>query len=155
MIKQKSALKNINNFLIYSQNVKNGQTAVKWTFTRFFGHNSNMFWNFEKRIFAWSPVILICNTTIFEKIYFWPLFVTFEVTALVGKLCFVKNSNEFCLFIYWSNFWTAEIGQTLILVKKVSSKPLPRLFLDSGVASGAVPPPTPESASDCNGCEGE
>ena len=58
------------------------------------------------------------NTTIFEKLYFLPLFVTFEVTALVGKQCFLKNSNELCLFIYWSNFRTAEIGQTLILVKK-------------------------------------
>ena len=58
------------------------------------------------------------NTTIFEQTYFWPLFVTFEVTALVGKRCFLKNSNEFRLFIYWSNFRTAEIGQILILVIK-------------------------------------
>ena len=58
------------------------------------------------------------NTTIFEKIYFSPLFMTFEVTALVGKRCFLKNLNEFRLFIYWSNFRTAEIGQTLTSVKK-------------------------------------
>ena len=58
------------------------------------------------------------NTTIFDNIYFLPLFVTFEVTALIGKRCFLKNSNEFKLFIYWSNFSTAEVWQTLILVKK-------------------------------------
>ena len=43
---------------------------------------------------------------------------TFGVTALVVKRCFWKNLNEFRLFIYRSNFRTAEIRQTLILVKK-------------------------------------
>ena len=44
---------------------------------------------------------------------------TYKVTVLVEKKIWLKNSNEFCLFISWSNFRTAEIGQTLILVKKL------------------------------------
>ena len=87
-------------------------------FCQFYGYISEVFLYFAKQIFAWSSVLLMYNTTIFEKIYFWPLFVTFEVTALVGKRFYLKNSNEFRLFIYWSNFRTAEIGQTLVLVKK-------------------------------------
>ena len=44
---------------------------------------------------------------------------TYKVTVLVEKKIWLKNSNEFCLFTSWSNFKTAEIGQTLILVKKL------------------------------------
>ena len=39
------------------------------------------------------------NMTIFEKIYFWPLFVTFEVTALVENDVFWKIQMNF-VYLY-------------------------------------------------------
>ena len=58
---------------------KNAKKAQKCDFLRFFGHNSDIFKYFAKRIFDLSSVIikallLMYNTTIFEKIHFLTFF---------------------------------------------------------------------------------
>ena len=57
MIKQKSVLQNIKYVgFIAKKLVKNCQTVEKWIFISFLAI-SDIFQNFEKQIFAWSPVI--------------------------------------------------------------------------------------------------
>ena len=123
VMKQKSVFFYSDYCLSYGQKPsKNSLFRCLAIFHQFFGYKSEFFFSFFKTDFCLIISDLrrffMYNTTIFEKTYFWPLFVTFDVTALVGKRCFLQNSNEFRLFIYWSNFRTAEIGQPLILVKK-------------------------------------
>ena len=100
------------------QKVKIHLSTVWQFFTSFLAINPTFFYILQNGFLLnhqWlKALLLMYNTTIFEQIYFWPLFVSFEL----GKRWFFFNSNEFRLFIYWSNFRSAEIGQTLILVKK-------------------------------------
>ena len=116
-------LKNV--WVIANKHSKKSLFRYLAIFDQFFGYKSDIFLIFCKtdfcliisdlRRFFWCITQLYLKKIIFDLC---PLFVTFEVMALVGKQSFLKNSNEFRLFIYWSNFRTAEIGQTLILVKK-------------------------------------
>ena len=113
IIHKKTFFKILKNVTVMGKiHVKMHFSAIFQFFNSFFGRKLDIFKYFASN----KALLLICNTTFLEKIYFWPLFMSFEVTTLVGKQCFLKNSNEFRLFIYWSNFRTAEIGQTLILV---------------------------------------
>ena len=51
-------------------------------------HFSVLFGNFR-------PVFFFINPIFFNILQNGPLFVTFEVTALVGKRCFLKNQINF------------------------------------------------------------
>ena len=117
MIKQKSVLQNIKNVgFIAKKLVRKCQTAEKWIFTRFFGHNSDIFQNFEKRIFAWSPVILGASFDVEHdyiwKIDFWPLLVTFEVTALTSYGVCWAFLMLFGFSINYSTYLAAETNHT-------------------------------------------
>ena len=107
---------------LWPKNLVKIHFSAVWQFlTSFLAINPPFFyilWNGFLLDHQWFKTLFLCITQLYLK----KLFLTFSCDLLghgAGrKWCFLKNSNEFSLFIYWSNFRSAEIGQTLILVKK-------------------------------------
>ena len=71
----------------------------------------------------------MCNTTIFKKNYLWPLFVTFEVTALTSLGVCWAFFMLFGFSVSYSTYLAAETNHTL--QKNLEQTLIPRLLYNS------------------------
>ena len=106
VIKQKTVFQNFDMSELWPKNgVKNHFSTICKFYTSLLAMNQTFFYIMQNGFlldYKWFKAPFFTYTTIFEKNYFWPLIVTFEVTALWVLSIYILKQLYNCR--NWTNF---------------------------------------------------